>query len=226
MLMAERKAELRRTERKRWRACSEGEALAARTQAVQRQFLSAFPSKPGGRVALYAAIPREVGTDLIRASYLAAGMLLFYPRVMKDEKLSFYPNGGQDGWVRGKYGLLEPRMYPGMEGLRRGFDLVVVPGVAFDPMGRRLGRGHGYYDRFLADLSGSVVTVGLAFSWQLLPEVPVDAWTFRWTRSQTEDRATGPGGTAIKNRCGTREAYLNTDMIIMTALAGLPRRSG
>lgn len=189
MLMAERKAELRRSERRRARTSAEEKELAGRSLEVQRRFLAVFPPGPGGRVALYAAIPREVGTDLIRTNYLAAGMLLFYPRVMEDEKLSFYPNGGQDGWVRGKYGLMEPRVYPGMEGLRRGFDLVVVPGVAFDSMGRRLGRGHGYYDRFLADLSGSVVTVGLAFSRQLVPEVPVDAWDVPVDAVVTEDRA-------------------------------------
>jgi 5-formyltetrahydrofolate cyclo-ligase len=48
--------------------------------------------------------------------------------------------------------------------------------MAFDAMGRRLGKGYGYYDRFLSGLAGSAVTVGLAFSRQLLPEVPVDAW--------------------------------------------------
>ena len=175
-LMAKRKAELRRSERRRASTSDEEKDLAGRSLEVQRRFLAAFPPGPGRRVALYAAIPREVGTDLIRDRYLAAGVLLFYPRIMEDGKLSFYPNGGLDHWVRGKHGLMEPPISPGMEGLRNGFDLVVVPGVAFDPMGRRLGRGYGYYDRFLADLSGSVVTVGLAFSRQLLPEVPVDGW--------------------------------------------------
>lgn len=138
---------------------------------------------------MYAAIPGEVGTDLIRKNYMADGMLLFYPKVMEDENLAFYRNGERDGWVRGKYGLLEPRAHPGVEGLRSGFDLVVVPGVAFDSMGRRLGRGYGYYDRFLAGLPGSVVTVGLAFSWQLLPEVPVDSWDVPVDVVVTEDRA-------------------------------------
>jgi 5-formyltetrahydrofolate cyclo-ligase len=106
---------------------------------------------------------------------------------MEDGCLSFFPDGGEDGWVRGKYGLLEPRVSPGAVGLRSGFDLVVVPGMAFDAMGRRLGKGYGYYDRFLSGLAGSAVTVGLAFSRQLLPEVPVDAWDVPVDAVVTED---------------------------------------
>ena len=41
---------------------------------------------------------------------------------------------------------------------------------------RRLGQGHGYYDRFLAGLEGKTQAVGLAYSWQIVPEVPVDSW--------------------------------------------------
>ena len=176
MLVAERKAQLRRTERKRWRLCKHKETLAEKSIAVQERFLAAFPPEPGGKAALYAAVGGEVGTERIRARYLAGGALLFYPRVMEDGFLSFYPDGGEDGWVLGKYGLLEPRVPPGVAGLRSGFDLVVVPGMAFDAMGRRLGKGYGYYDRFLFGLAGTAVTVGLAFSLQLLPEVPVDTW--------------------------------------------------
>jgi 5-formyltetrahydrofolate cyclo-ligase len=53
---------------------------------------------------------------------------------------------------------------------------VVVPGVAFDARGRRLGKGLGCYDRFLHGLAGTAVTVGLAYSRQMVEEVPVDSW--------------------------------------------------
>jgi len=187
MLVAERKAQLRRTERNRRRLCRQEETLAGKSIAAQEKFLAAFPPEPGGTVALYAAVGGEVGTSLLRARYLAAGAILFYPRVMEDGNLSFFPGGGDDGWVRGKYGLLEPQVPPGAAGLRSGFNLVVVPGMAFDAMGRRLGKGYGYYDRFLAGLAGTAVTVGLAFSRQLLPEVPVDAWDVPVDVVVTED---------------------------------------
>jgi 5-formyltetrahydrofolate cyclo-ligase len=185
MLMAERKAELRRAERKRVHSDSGKNARTEKSLAVQERFLSAFPPVPGGRVALYMAVAGEVGTDKIRDEYLAGGAALFYPRVMENGTLLFYRETG--GWVRGKYGLLEPRVTKEMEGFDSGFDLVVVPGVAFDRKGRRLGRGCGYYDRFLSAFGNTAVKVGLAFSRQLLPEVPVDPWDVPMDAIVTED---------------------------------------
>lgn len=198
MLVAERKAHLRRTVRSRVREDEGG--LAAASTEVQRSFLHAFPPVPGSRVALYMAIRGEAGTDFIRKTYLDAGVRPYFPRVMEDGHLCFYPDCGRDGWVRGKYGLLEPRVQPGVEGARSGFDLVVVPGVAFDRMGRRLGRGSGYYDRFLAGLAGKATTVGLAFSWRIVPEVPVDAWDVPVDAVATEDGVirVGPAPVHIK----------------------------
>ncbi len=177
MSVKQRKASLRLTERSRLRlgepAASE---RAERSAWAQERFLSAFPPIPGRRVALYAATRGEVGTERIRGRCLAGGVLLYYPRVMEDGGLSFFRHRDGDGWVPGPYGIREPLSAPGDGGVRAGFDIVVVPGLAFDSAGRRLGRGYGYYDRFLAALGGTSLSVGLAFSWQLVPEVPVDAW--------------------------------------------------
>lgn len=72
----------------------------------------------------------------------------------------------------GQYGILEPvkkcRVSPEKIGL------VVVPGIAFDKKGNRLGRGKGYYDRFLELLPESVPRIGLAFDFQILPFLPVN----------------------------------------------------
>lgn len=71
---------------------------------------------------------------------------------------------------RGKLGIREPGPHCPTFALNR-LDLVLVPGVAFDPHGRRLGRGKGYYDRLLAEVRG--VKCGVAFDEQIVPEVPV-----------------------------------------------------
>ena len=96
----------------------------------------------------------------------------------------------------GPYGIPEPApdlcpwaFLPGEAAGRFWPDLFLLPGVAFDLRGGRLGQGGGYYDRFLAgaDLARSFL-VGLAFSFQLKPRVPVDLWDIRVQALCTEKR--------------------------------------
>ena len=75
---------------------------------------------------------------------------------------------------------LQPGAYGIMEPVGERFtdyatiDIAVVPGMAFDAQGHRLGRGKGYYDRFLAKVP-DVYKIGLCFSWQMVDEVPSEA---------------------------------------------------
>ena len=74
----------------------------------------------------------------------------------------------------GSYGILEPRPeLVRLFDLNR-LDLVLVPGIAFDRRGHRLGRGKGYYDRFLKTLPPHVKCFGLAFDFQIVQSVPTD----------------------------------------------------
>ncbi len=68
-------------------------------------------------------------------------------------------------------------------------DLVLVPGLAFDAAGRRLGRGGGFYDRFLPGLRPDAARVGVAFDAQILPEVPADDHDVRMTLVLSEARS-------------------------------------
>lgn len=77
---------------------------------------------------------------------------------------------------KGLYGILEPakKCYLPVKKI----DLVVVPGIAFDKKGNRLGRGKGYYDRFLKSLPRGTPRIGLAFNFQILPCLPVKLHDF------------------------------------------------
>jgi 5-formyltetrahydrofolate cyclo-ligase len=70
----------------------------------------------------------------------------------------------------GPYGIREPVVKRPVS--LRCLDLVVVPGLAFDAHGRRLGRGKGYYDRFLQKIPTGVPAIGLAYDFQILPVIP------------------------------------------------------
>jgi len=176
MLVLERKEILRRESRIRLRELAESRHPAKAGDRAQERFLREFPPMAGRNAALYCALAGEVSTERIRHAYLAAGALLYYPRVTGRGTLAFYPHREGDGWEAGPYGIPEPPIPAGVEPRLSGWDIIVVPGLAFDRRGNRLGQGVGYYDRFLGGLPESVPRIGLAWAGQLVPEVPVDAW--------------------------------------------------
>lgn len=85
----------------------------------------------------------------------------------------------------GRYGILEPAPGSGRPGDPGDLDLAVVPGMAFDREGGRLGRGKGYFDRFLQE-AGRAYKIGLAFKFQLVEKVPCEAHDVRVDEVLTE----------------------------------------
>jgi len=123
------------------------------------------------RIALYAALPGEIPTRALFESLAARGCELLLPRTVGD-RLEFAPAGRWSDLRPGRLGILEPAGAPATP-LAEG-DLVLVPGLAFDHQGWRLGRGGGYYDRALA-AAGRARVVGLAYAFQLVDAVPHDS---------------------------------------------------
>lgn len=78
---------------------------------------------------------------------------------------------------RGAFGIMEPTGRVAEEADLCSIDIIVVPGVAFDPRGRRLGRGGGFYDRLLPRMKA--FRVGVCLPWGLVGEVPTDEWDCR-----------------------------------------------
>lgn len=91
------------------------------------------------------------------------------PRIEGDE-LIFRWVSSREGLVAGQFGIMEPT--PDAVSAGCDFDLILVPGLAFDRQGGRLGRGRGYYDRFLSRASG--IIAGVCFEDQLIGTVPLD----------------------------------------------------
>ncbi len=124
------------------------------------------------RILCYVAVDGEVETRPILAQALADGKQVAVP-VTNPRRKTILPgkirNVARDLTRRGAFGIPEPKRRPVP---LKALDLVIVPGVAFDRQGRRLGRGGGYFDRFLARIPASVPRVGLAFRFQVVKSLP------------------------------------------------------
>lgn len=136
---------------------------------IQQRFLRSEWFHRAGCLALYSAIHNEVSTDIVARQALAAGKTLVYPRV-KDDELEFVEVHDLAELVSGTFGVMEPQ---GAGSVSSGaLDLVVVPGVAFDQFGHRLGYGRGFYDRALSACRADCMKVGFAYDTQLLSTLP------------------------------------------------------
>jgi 5-formyltetrahydrofolate cyclo-ligase len=138
-------------------------------------------------VALYASTGAEVDTAPLAEIALAAGKRVLYPRVAAGTRTLAFAACGPGALVPGALGTREPPA--GAADVRLdAIDLVVVPGVAFDAQGRRLGRGGGYYDATLAELRRGTPRYGAAFEVQLVAAVPEEPHDVRLDGVVTEDR--------------------------------------
>jgi 5-formyltetrahydrofolate cyclo-ligase len=125
-----------------------------------------------GAIALYSPVNNETATELIFVAATESGKKVYYPRVDGDG-LNFFEVCSLLELTPGAFDVLEPRT--GRRVTPERLDLVVLPGVAFDRDGRRLGYGKGFYDRFLADEKLTLATVGLGFDFQVRDSLPEEA---------------------------------------------------
>lgn len=120
-------------------------------------------------IMLYSALPDEVPTQALMDKLVVQGKTVLLPRVINDRDMELHCYTGPQDLQEGAYGILEPtgERFTNYKTL----DVAIVPGMAFDTDGHRLGRGKGYYDRFLSRVP-YLYKIGLCFSWQIVDHVP------------------------------------------------------
>lgn len=129
--------------------------------------------KNARKVLLYASFGTEPDTWALLKDALESGKEVYLPRVAANRKLGVYRvDDLHKDLVKGAFGIWEPLPRVNRRAEPRKMDVIVIPGLAFDSRGRRLGRGLGFYDRLLAD-SGHAFLAGLAFDEQKVRQIPV-----------------------------------------------------
>ena len=143
------------------------EALQTQSEQILQRLAVHPRFRQAEKVMLYASLPDEVQTlDFIDSWRHQKTIIL--PTVVGDDIIPV-ELAENVTFAEGDFHIPEPQNHP----YTGDFDLIVVPGMAFDKAGHRLGRGKGYYDRFLSQ-HPQVYTIGLCFDFQLLPEVPFE----------------------------------------------------
>jgi len=188
------KRRLRRSLGARRRKVSAEDAASA-AEAIRVALFAAFAFGPGRRVGLYAALPDEVPTRALFDALVGAGVDCLLPRVADDDRLVFAAVADWAELRAGAFGVLAPPDSAPAASLD-GAELVLVPGVAFDRRGVRLGRGGGHYDRSFPTSGGPDLRLcGVAYELQIAESIPcashdramdaiVTEHGFRWTRGE------------------------------------------
>ena len=179
------KSSLRRTLRSRRSVLSSGEEGTLRSRQAQERLLASRFWRECRHVAAYVSVKGEPGTELILQETLSSGRELFLPRcrVQGEEgwpgAMDFIFCSGLEALAPCGFGIPEPQLLPQSrllteEELCRPDTLVIVPALAFDRRGFRIGYGGGYYDRLLE--RASCPTVGLTFHELIQQELPREPW--------------------------------------------------
>ncbi len=162
----DRKVALRRSVRDARRSLSDATRQEA-VAAITRRLLHLPELLTARVVLLYAASDTEVDVEPAADALRSRGVRTLYPRV-RGEDLDLVPVASPLELVDGHRGIREPR---GSAADPTIVDAVIVPGVAYDLRGRRLGQGGGHYDRLLPRI-GDAFRIAVAYTCQIVPAVP------------------------------------------------------
>jgi len=148
---------------------------AAAGRLLRDAVLGLPEAQMAGTVAAYLSVGTEPDTRGLVFALWKRGTYVLLPVLRADNDLDWASYEGPGSLAAGRRGLLEPTEP------RRGVtaitsaDLVIVPALAADRQGRRLGRGGGCYDRALARIGPAVLTVALLYDGELIDQVPAQA---------------------------------------------------
>lgn len=151
-------------------------------ESVLGQLLSLLQSRPHAVVGSYFPMKDEFDLTLINDGLRAAGYQLCLPSVSLDYQMQFRAYHKDDVLHRNPFGFLEP----GSDAIRLEPEIILVPLVAFDRKGHRVGYGQGHYDRLLHRVRFNVLAIGVAYDMQRVDEIPVDAFDQRLDYIVTE----------------------------------------
>ncbi|MBT5006055.1 MAG: 5-formyltetrahydrofolate cyclo-ligase [Halieaceae bacterium] len=176
------KLELRRVLRQRRRALPQAHRANTARQLV-RSVKTLLEWSSASKIALYMASDGEADPAEIAKALRHSGKTPYLPIIQEDKSLRFAPWTETATLVANRYGILEPQT---TSCTAAELDIILLPLVAWDTQGHRLGMGGGYYDRSLAGVQ-NVIKVGLALELQKVEALVTEPWDIRMDFVATEN---------------------------------------
>lgn len=169
------KKELRSEIRKRKKQFS-----PVQLQEMSRDIIDRMMSHPkvieAKTILIYYSMPDEVCTHDVIEYMIAEEKRVILPKVIDDENMELRLYTGKQDLQESSYHIMEPSGKTFKE--YKEIDVAIIPGMAFDKSNNRLGRGKGYYDRFLRS-APYIYRIGVCFDFQKLESIPTDIYDIK-----------------------------------------------
>jgi 5-formyltetrahydrofolate cyclo-ligase len=171
------KQELRREVRLRKRQYTK-EQLSVMSATIIRKLVADSHFVSAQTILMYFSLDDEVYTHQL-VNDMAGEKKILLPSVIDEENLALHVYRQADDLREGAFHIMEPtgELFTRYEDI----DVAVIPGMAFDRQGNRMGRGKGYYDRILAKIPNAY-KIGICFEFQLFDEIPTDGYDITMDR--------------------------------------------
>lgn len=176
--LAQQRQALRQHMRRLRRSLSDTQQFQASQQLAEHAILFS-PIEQSHRIALFLSMDGEINTRPLIARLWHLGKSVYLPRIdpTSPTSLIFQRYTPHTNLIKHRLGMLEPEENSEEICALTELDVVIVPLVAFDSTGQRLGMGGGFYDRLLADWQKtSVFPIGVAHDCQLQEALPIESW--------------------------------------------------
>lgn len=128
--------------------------------------------RKANRIALYRPIKGEIPVDGLAKRLLTEGKIICYPKVEGDTMNFYDVKDLTSSFAGGRFGIKEP--VDTISAVNDSIDMAVIPGLAYNEEGTRLGRGGGYYDRFFACLGKRPFVVAVCYDFQIDSDIPCE----------------------------------------------------
>ncbi len=163
---------------------------AEKSQRIADHLFSSTIWKDSSSLSSYISFKSEVDTALIVQTTLSQNKNLYVPKVLSNEEIGLFKIHSLNDLEKGIFGIREPSLdfintSPVTD--YKSLSLILIPGLAFDRSGNRLGFGKGHYDKLLVKLPKTCKKIGLAYHSQLFPQLPSEPFDQKMDFVLTEE---------------------------------------